>query len=261
MRRSGFTIVELLIVIVVIAILAAITIVAYNGVTQSAQVSAAKSEVVNLGQKVKAYEVEHGTLPATLADVDLSDSSGVRTYQNYGNHYCVAVAIDDTTYQVVDGEAPRVGDCVDLAVSVFESSPDYALTYEASTELQGMRSRSMNMQVYGGSMLDGGPVNSYVAIFEWILTPPESGVYTFESRVDDRDMLYVDNQLVLDGSLVGSTEVTTNTAQLTQGESVRVRAIFKDYGGNSVYRLLWQTPSGGSLEYIPSTAINTPPAL
>lgn len=37
--RSGFTIVELLIVIVVIAILAAITIISYNGIQRSAQVS------------------------------------------------------------------------------------------------------------------------------------------------------------------------------------------------------------------------------
>jgi len=39
-KQSGFTIVELLIVVVVIAILAAITIVAYNGIQNRAKSSA-----------------------------------------------------------------------------------------------------------------------------------------------------------------------------------------------------------------------------
>ncbi|PPG44387.1 type II secretion system protein [Rathayibacter sp. AY2B5] len=43
--RSGFTIVELLIVIVVIAILAAITIVGYNGITKQAVEASMKSDL------------------------------------------------------------------------------------------------------------------------------------------------------------------------------------------------------------------------
>lgn len=42
-QKPGFTIVELLIVVVVIAILAAITIVSFNGITERARVSSAKS--------------------------------------------------------------------------------------------------------------------------------------------------------------------------------------------------------------------------
>ncbi len=53
-KQSGFTIVELLIVIVVIGILAAITIVAYNGVQQRARDAAPKSD---LRQAVTASEM------------------------------------------------------------------------------------------------------------------------------------------------------------------------------------------------------------
>jgi len=51
--HGGFTIVELLIVVVVIAILAAITIVAYNGVQQQAKSSALKSEMSQLQRKIQ----------------------------------------------------------------------------------------------------------------------------------------------------------------------------------------------------------------
>lgn len=53
-RRPGFTIVELLIVIVVIAILAAIVIVAYNGVQVEAQTSKMKADLATLDQAIQA---------------------------------------------------------------------------------------------------------------------------------------------------------------------------------------------------------------
>lgn len=58
-KASGFTIVELLIVIVVIAILAAITIVAYNGVSARANDSRRKSDLSQLARSLSAYAVTH----------------------------------------------------------------------------------------------------------------------------------------------------------------------------------------------------------
>ena len=62
---KGFTIVELLIVIVVIGILAAITIVAYGGVTSKANDAAVQSDLKNFAQKFLAYQTENGDLPTS----------------------------------------------------------------------------------------------------------------------------------------------------------------------------------------------------
>lgn len=61
MRGKGFTIVELLIVIVVIAILAAISIVAYNGVQQNARDSQRKSDLAAIAKAIKLYAIDNAT--------------------------------------------------------------------------------------------------------------------------------------------------------------------------------------------------------
>lgn len=71
-EERGFTIVELLIVIVVIAILAAIVIVAYNGVQNRAKNSAAQASANTLQKKVEAYNAEKGAYPSTSATTDLA---------------------------------------------------------------------------------------------------------------------------------------------------------------------------------------------
>ena len=58
--RSGFTIVELLIVIVVIAILAAISIVAYTGIQNRARASAIISDLKATEKALNAYKVTTG---------------------------------------------------------------------------------------------------------------------------------------------------------------------------------------------------------
>ena len=63
-KPKGFTIVELLIVIVVIGILAAITIVAYNGVQQRSRDSKRLSDMSAIKKALELYKTDTGTFPA-----------------------------------------------------------------------------------------------------------------------------------------------------------------------------------------------------
>lgn len=68
-KSQGFTIVELLIVVVVIAILAAITIVSYNGITNRADQSAAKAAASTAQKKIELFQAENGRYPISKAEL------------------------------------------------------------------------------------------------------------------------------------------------------------------------------------------------
>ena len=72
--KSGFTIVELLIVIVVIGILAAITTVAFNGVSARAKEASVQSDVKNNIKNILLYRAEK-TAEMNCSDFITTDSS------------------------------------------------------------------------------------------------------------------------------------------------------------------------------------------
>ena len=126
LAQRGFTIVELLIVIVVIGILAAITIVAFNGVQSRASGAALKSDLSNaqtqLGLDYTNNQVYPDSKESANSGKGLSTSSGTSLeYSLVNGQYCMTVSstrttavysVSSTTNTVADGACPGQGGAV-----------------------------------------------------------------------------------------------------------------------------------------------------
>jgi prepilin-type N-terminal cleavage/methylation domain-containing protein len=68
-KQSGFTIVELLIVIVVIGILAALVVTTFNGIQQKGRDTERETDIKAIHGQLEAYYAQNGTYPL-LSDVN-----------------------------------------------------------------------------------------------------------------------------------------------------------------------------------------------
>lgn len=117
---AGFTIVELLIIVAVIAILASITIVSYNAVTNNSRQQAVATDLQAVSTELTKFKSENGTFPTPTvftSDISKANSSG-QTVFTYGYNsatgvYCLrAIAYGKSFYltsknsTVVEGACP-----------------------------------------------------------------------------------------------------------------------------------------------------------
>jgi general secretion pathway protein G len=63
--HSAFTLIELLLVLVILAVLAAVVVPKFTGRTEQAKISAAKADVANYKLALNAFEVDTGRYPTT----------------------------------------------------------------------------------------------------------------------------------------------------------------------------------------------------
>lgn len=125
-KQPGFTIVELLIVIVVIGVLAAITVVAYNGIQNRSRASAASSALSQASKKIKLYLVDNPsaspdcaafyTLITTKTDstaCSFSDTSGTNYQYSKGaaDAYCITATVGNVSYTINESTQPTLGGC------------------------------------------------------------------------------------------------------------------------------------------------------
>lgn len=119
-HTQGFTIVELLIVVVVIAILAAITIVAYTGIQNRAKSSAAAATAGQFGKKLAIYaQTNSGQYPA--------DTTALQTFLN--------VTLGANDRYIVDNSLNPAQFCVSVTEGTLAQS--YASTSASIDAVEG----------------------------------------------------------------------------------------------------------------------------
>lgn len=112
-KQAGFTIVELLIVIVVIGILAAITIVAYNGISTRAENTKTLAALKQYSDGIAMYQVTNGLYPI-VPIACLGASGGACSQVTDGAATCFATgtapsnATFDSTMTATLGKLPQL---------------------------------------------------------------------------------------------------------------------------------------------------------
>lgn len=126
----GFTIVELLIVVVVIAILAAITIVSYNGISSRAKESSLKTDLSTAVKKLNIEKIDSGSFPATSPDYITDGLS----YMGGGTAFCVSGEANSKIFRIDENGTVEEGECIATMQSFTPSQCSALATYTGANE-------------------------------------------------------------------------------------------------------------------------------
>ena len=146
-KSKGFTIVELLIVIVVIAILATLVIVTFTGIQQKARDSKRETDIDALDSHLEAYYADNGYYPTIAA---LQDSTWVANNMKGLD----PSALKDPKGSSITGNAPATGTYVYSyqatgCSGTAETDQCTAFTLTSELEAGGTFAKSSNTQGSG----------------------------------------------------------------------------------------------------------------
>lgn len=112
-KQQGFTLIELMIVVAIIGILAAVAIPAYQDYTVRAKVTEGLSLASGAKTSVAEYYSSEGTLPTSNAEAGMSQATSIN-----GNNVSQVAVLGTGTIQITFSGAPINGALLDLVPQV-----------------------------------------------------------------------------------------------------------------------------------------------
>ena len=152
-RETGFTIVELLVVIIVIAILTAITIASYTSVQNASKESVVQQDLANFGKIMTRYKADTGSYP--------SDTTSILT-GTYKVSFHTGLLVTSSSYNLIYCSVAPYGSYSLLAATktgkrFYIQNGDLTKEYTGSTSWTGTSLSTICSSVQSGSTNAGTP--------------------------------------------------------------------------------------------------------
>ena len=162
-KSNGFTIVEIIVVIVIIGILAAVTIISYTGITQRVTIASMKSDLTDAAQQIKLFQLYNiaGNFPTAnnctnTASTEICLKTNGSNYYAAGSYvynnssspktYQLDITNGNLKYRITDDSTP-VAVVAPAPVSLAVSDPTNWLTI--GTQIWGKYNLNVGTMVTG----------------------------------------------------------------------------------------------------------------
>ena len=126
MKRSGFTMIELIFVIVILGILASVAIPKLAATRDDAKVSKSLNELATLKSDMSAYYTSHGTYAASA----IRDETNVPLFTNNSCTTAATTIASGTTYYYC---VPKTGSGVEPLVSITPNDANGTLSFSSQS--------------------------------------------------------------------------------------------------------------------------------